>query len=153
MPVDTPWYAEVSLPALLRSARTSYGIALRATLAEAGCDDMPANGSFVIGAIARGQAPLSDIVRSLGGSKQATGQLVDTLVTRGYLDRSVDPDDRRRLTVSLTERGQAAAEVIRTCVDGMEAALREELGADFVAHARAVLGALATMRPGEDPGR
>jgi DNA-binding MarR family transcriptional regulator len=143
---ELPWYDDISLPALLRSARTSYGIALRAALAEAGCDDMPANGSYVIGAIARDRAPLSEIVRSLGGSKQAAGQLVDTLVTRGYLERSVDPEDRRRLTVSLTERGQAAAEVIRTCIDGIEQTLADQLGAEHVAHTRATLGALATLR-------
>ena len=47
-------------------------------------------------------------MRELGVSKQAAGQLVDTLVLRGYLERSVDPEDRRRLTLTLTERGMAA---------------------------------------------
>ena len=40
---------------------------------------------------------------------QAAGQLVDTLVMRGYLERQTDPDDRRRLVVRLTERGAEAA--------------------------------------------
>ena len=146
MATEVPWFDEVSLPALLRAARTTYAGALRVALAEAGCDDMPANGSYVIGAIARDRAPLSEIIRSLGGSKQAAGQLVDTLVTRGYLDRTVDPDDRRRLTVSLTERGDGAAEVIRSCIDGIETSLRERLGSEYVAQTRATLGALATLR-------
>ena len=54
---------------------------------------------------AQTQAPLAEVIRQLGVSKQAAGQLVDSLVVRGYLDRTVDPDDRRRLIVTLTERG------------------------------------------------
>ena len=46
-------------------------------LAVAGCDDVPRNGSFVIGAIARGGSPLSGIIKELGVSKQAAGQLVE----------------------------------------------------------------------------
>ena len=104
------WFDDIAFPALLRAARRTYGSAVRAALAEAGCDDMPRNGSYVVGAIDRTGAPLSQIITGLGVSKQAAGQLVDTLVARGYLDRAPDPDDRRRLTITLTERGHAAAD-------------------------------------------
>src|SRR5579863_10135672 len=113
MPGEQDWFDDFSFPALLRVARRTYGFAVTQALAEEGCGDMPRNGSFVIGAIARTGAPLSEIIVALGVSKQAAGQLVDTLVARGYLDRAADPDDRRRLTISLTGRGHAAAEVIR----------------------------------------
>jgi DNA-binding MarR family transcriptional regulator len=136
------WHDEVAFPALLRAARTAYGSAVRAALAEAGCDDMPRNGSYVIGAIARTGAPLSEIIKDLGVSKQAAGQLVDTLVTRGYLDRAVDPDDRRRLTITLTERGHAAAAVVRSAVDRVDAGLVGRVGQEYVAHTRATLAAL-----------
>ena len=64
---ETEWYTEVSLPALLRAARAAYGKAIRAALAEAGCDDVPPNGSYVIGAIARTGAALgsTSALRSL----------------------------------------------------------------------------------------
>jgi DNA-binding MarR family transcriptional regulator len=140
---ETEWNAEVTLPALLRAARKAYGAAIRSALADAGCDDVPSNGSYVIGAIARTGAPLSDIIQWLGVSKQAAGQLVDTLVTRGFLGRSVDPEDRRRLTITLTERGVAVAAVIRSAVDGVDAALAAEVGPDYVAHTRATLASLA----------
>jgi DNA-binding MarR family transcriptional regulator len=135
-------FDEVAFPALLRAARRIYGSAIRASLAEAGCDDMPRNGSYVVGAIARTGAPLSQIIKELGVSKQAAGQLVDTLVTRGYLDRCADPEDRRRLTITLTERGRAAAAVIRSAVEQVDAYLVGRVGAEFVAHARAALAAL-----------
>ncbi len=132
------------LPALLRGARTAYGSAIRADLDTAGCDDVPRNGIYVIGAIARTEAPLGDIIDQLGVSKQAAGALVDTLVTRGYLDRTIDPEDRRRLRVSLTERGEAAAEVVRAAVERMDAALLARVGPEHVAHTRATLAALIT---------
>jgi DNA-binding MarR family transcriptional regulator len=131
-----------SFPALLRAARHAYGSAIRDALAEAGCDDVPRNGIFVLGAIARTGAPLSDIIEQLGLSKQAAGQLVDTLVIRGYLDRSIDPEDRRRLRVALTERGEAAATVIRAAVQRTDSALAARVGAEYVAHTRATLASL-----------
>jgi DNA-binding MarR family transcriptional regulator len=141
---EAPWFEGVSMPGLLRAARATYGSEVAGALGEAGCDDMPRNGSYVIGAIAGTGAPLSQIIGWLGVSKQAAGQLVDALVTRGYLLRSVDPDDRRRLTVTLTERGEAAASVIREAVDEVDAALAVQVGPEYVAH---TLAALATLMP------
>ena len=96
----------------------------------------------MVGAIDRTGAPLSQIITELGVSKQAAGQLVDTLVARGYLERSPDPDDRRRLTITLTERGHAAAATVRAAVEQVDAALTDAVGAEYVAHTRATLGAL-----------
>ena len=138
---------EVGTPALLRAARTTYGSAIREVLSEVGCEDVPRNGIFVIGAVARGGSPLSDIIASLGVSKQAAGQLVDTLVVRGYLERSPDPDDRRRMTVDLTDRGRTAAEATWTAVNEVDTALADRVGADAVAITRSTLVALIGLRP------
>ena len=100
------------LTALLRAARTAYGSAIRADLDEAGYDDVPRKGINVISGIAHAEASLSDIIDQLGVSKQAAGALVDTPVTRGYVERTIHPEDRRRLRVSLTERGDGAAAVV-----------------------------------------
>jgi DNA-binding MarR family transcriptional regulator len=137
---------DVVIPALLRAARTTYRLAIRDALVAAGCEDMPRNGSFVIGAIARNGSSLSRIIESLGVSKQAAGQLVDALVVRGYLDRAPDPDDRRRLTVRLTGRGETAAAAGRAAVERVDAALAARVGADHVAHTRATLAALIDLR-------
>ena len=137
---------EITLPALLRHARTTYGVAMREALAEGGYDDIPGNGLYVIGALAWGEAPLSDIIRELRVTKQAAGQLVDALVLRGYLVREVDPEDRRRLTVTLTERGRAAADVQTHAREAIDAELTARIGADKVQHAREVLATLIDMR-------
>lgn len=127
---------------MLRGARRTYGTVIRRALAEAGYDDMPRDGSYVISAIARTGAPLGNIITALGVSKQAGGQLVDSLVLRGYLARAVDPEDRRRLTISLTERGEAASGTIRSAVEGVDKELANRVGLASVARARAVLVAL-----------
>jgi len=137
-----PWYEEVVVPVLLRAARRTYGSAIAAGLAEVGCDDVPRNGSYVMGAIARGGSPLSGIIKELGVSKQAAGQLVDALVLRGYLERSPDPKDRRRLTVTLTDRGRQAAQASRAAVEAIDAELTARVGVEHLSHARATLGAL-----------
>jgi len=130
------------MPALMRAARRTYGTAIHTALVEAGLDDMPRNGSFVVGAVARNGSPLGEIIEQMGLSKQRGGQLVDTLVARGYLERTTDPDDRRRLTVTLTERGRLAAATGRHAVEAVDADLVTRVGADAVAHTRRTLGAL-----------
>jgi DNA-binding MarR family transcriptional regulator len=133
---------QIAFPALLRAARATFGAAIREALTEIGCDDLPRNGAFVLGALVREGAPLADVIAHLHLSKQAAGALVDTLVNRHYLERTVDPDDRRRLRVALTPRGAETARVIRQASDDVEAELVARVGADYVAHTRAALAAL-----------
>ena len=74
-----------------------------------------------------------DMIRGLGVSRQAASQLIDVLVLRGYLDRQINPDDRRRMDIELTERGRAAAAVIRAAVEQVHrrlAAIKQETQGD-----------------------
>jgi len=68
---------EWPLTALLRAARSVLGAEIRRALAVGGYDDLPPDGPYVIGWMARTSAPLGDIIMQLGVSKQAAGQLVD----------------------------------------------------------------------------
>jgi DNA-binding MarR family transcriptional regulator len=146
-----PWYLHVALPALLRHARTAYGSAMRQELEAAGFDDIPGNGLYVIGGLALDEAvPLGELIRQLRISKQAAGQLVDTLVSRGYLDRTVDREDRRKLTISLTERGRAAASVQAAAREAIDAKLAAQCGVDDVERTRRTLAVLCQMSRGDD---
>jgi len=150
--VSTPpaWYEELVLPVLLAEARRTYGAAIRRALAAAGFDDMPRAGARVVGGIARhGGAPLREVAVAQAVSKQAASQLVDTLVTRGYVVRVPDPGDRRRVSIALTDRGEAAAAEIRSAVEAVDAAFEQAVGRDQVARVRAALGALVALG-GED---
>ncbi|HEY5031267.1 MAG TPA: MarR family winged helix-turn-helix transcriptional regulator [Actinomycetes bacterium] len=137
---------DVALPALLRSARGAYGHAIRSRLAAAGCDDLPRNGPYVIGGMAGQGGSAGDLIRQLGVSKQAASQLVDTLVVRGYLVREVTPEDRRRVTIELTDRGRAAAGAVRAGVQAVDAELAERLSPADLAGLRAGLVALCDIR-------
>ena len=144
MPAEAPWYEVVSIPALLRHARNTYGTAMREALEAAGHDDIPKNGLYVIGGLAlgAGDAPLSVLIRDLRISKQAAGQLVDALVERGYLERMQDPEDRRRQVVALTARGRAAAEAQAAAAKRIDALLAERAGATAPAKLRKLLAVL-----------
>ena len=150
---DTPWYDIVAIPALLRHARNTYGSAMRQALEVAGYGDIPKNGLYVVGGLALGEqrdVPLSELIRSLRISKQSAGQLVDTLVLRGYLERREDPQDRRRLVVGLTARGRAAATVQATARERIDARLADSIGAAQIAQLRRGLAALIALDRDED---
>jgi DNA-binding MarR family transcriptional regulator len=136
---------EVVLPVMLRPGRGVYGLFIRDALAEARFNDMPANGGYVLGLIEAQGTALSDVIADIGFSKQRASQLVDTLVIRGYLQRSVDPEDRRRMLLTLTERGSAASETVyRTCEE-VDARLVSIVGAERMKHTKETLHALAGL--------
>jgi len=147
MPRATPWYEQVTTPALLRHARTTYGAAMRQALVAAGYDDIPKNGLYLIGGMAfqAEDMPLGNLVRDLRVTKQAAGQLVDTLVTRGYLQRAVDEQDRRKLTVTLTDRGRAAAVVQTDARKRIDAELLARVRPNDVDITRRTLAALVEI--------
>ncbi len=159
--MDEDWFERISFPALLRYARATYGTAMRRSLANAGYDDIPANGLYVIGAMALGAAapeegapereiPLGQIIDDLGISKQSAGQLIDTLVARGYLFRAVDETDRRKLNVTLTERGVAAAAAQWQGRQKIDEALLARVGPEDITRTRRTLAALAHLGRAED---
>ncbi|HEY4458318.1 MAG TPA: MarR family transcriptional regulator [Pseudonocardiaceae bacterium] len=134
------------IPALMRAARGSYGHAVTEALIAAGYEDLPRNGPFVIGGMANQGGSAVDMIRGLGVSRQAASQLIDTLVVRGYLARDVNNEDRRRLDITLTERGRGAAAVIRGAVERIGAELASMITADELAGLRAGLTALANIK-------
>ena len=144
---------EIVLPALLRHARSTYGLAMRRVLDEAGYDDIPKNGLYVIGGLAlgAGDVPLGQLVKELGVSKQAAGQLVDTLVLRGYLERTMDAEDRRKLTITLTERGRAAAATQAVAREKIDADLIARVGQENVTRTRRTLAALIDLGRQREP--
>jgi DNA-binding MarR family transcriptional regulator len=141
-----PPEAEVGVPALLRAARGSYGHAVRRSLAEAGFPDVPRNGAFVLGGMVNQGIEAGLLIRQLGVSRQAASQLIDTLVVRGYLERSPHPEDRRRLTIEATERGRAAATAVRAAVTAINDELAENITPEQLAGMRAGLIALCDIR-------
>jgi DNA-binding MarR family transcriptional regulator len=59
----------------------------------------------LLGAIGRKPRTLGQIARIQGVTPATATTLVTTLETRGWVTREHDPDDRRRIVVTLTEGG------------------------------------------------
>jgi DNA-binding MarR family transcriptional regulator len=78
-------------------------------------------------------------------SKQAMNHLLHQLESGGYLLREPHPRDRRTRVVRLTDRGWAAAGVIRETVMRVEDAWAEALGQDTYMQLRVALARLETI--------
>ncbi len=135
-----------SIPALLRWARSCYGEAIGSQLARAGFDDLPRNGPFVLGGMAHWGGSAAEVIDGLGVTKQAASQLIDTLVLRGYLAREINPEDRRRMSIELTERGRAAAAAVRSAIESVDDDLAARLTLSELSGLRAGLTALTEIR-------
>jgi DNA-binding MarR family transcriptional regulator len=147
-------YRNVPLSALLYVTRGTYTAAVRHAQAKVGCGDVPAAGELILNAMEWSGASFESVVRFLGISKQAVSQTVEMLVARGYLDRAQDPVDRRRVKLSLTQRGHTAGRAGRAGIVQVDHELTSRVGAQRVAHARETLVALLEIkRTNERRGR
>ncbi len=137
---------ELATPSLLRGARGVYTNSIRAELHSIGVDDLPRNGALVLTNVASGERPLQDLPVELGVTKQAVSQVIDILTDRGYLERSSDPEDRRRIDLALTERGHQVVEAVDRAVARVDLQLLEHVPAETVTAMRSALAALAAIK-------
>jgi DNA-binding MarR family transcriptional regulator len=138
-------YDGMGLPGMLRAARKAYGNAIREAFADAGFDDVPRNGAYVLARVHEDDAPIRRLSRELGISKQAVSQLIDIMVMRGYLERTADAEDRRRTVLHLTPRGHAAATVAWDAATAVDAELFQRLSPKGVSALRTGLTALCEI--------
>jgi len=136
----------IATPTLIRAARGVYAGSIRAQLHAIGIEDMPRKGAFILAGVDRTGAPRQDLSSELGVSKQAVSQLVDTLVSRGYVTRGPDTEDRRRINLELTERGQEAVAAVYRGVEAVDAQLEQRVPAEQVEAMRSALFALAGIK-------
>ena len=71
---------------------------------------------------------LIDLAARAGITAQSMGELVDDLEVKGYLERRLDPDDRRAKRIYLTERGRKNTRVAKQATVDVENSLAELLG-------------------------
>lgn len=129
----------------MRSARGAYARVIQAQLSAAGFEDLPRSGPFVLGGMVNWGATVADMVSGLGVTRQAASQLIDLLVLRGYLTREVNAEDRRRITVALTPRGEAAGQVVIEAIASVDRELETRITPNEFAGLRAGLQALADL--------
>jgi DNA-binding MarR family transcriptional regulator len=131
-PFLPPAHDPKALSWILRRAVRRYRTPVAAALQRRGFSDLPQQGVWAVCALARSTPGLSgrDLVTRMDISKQAVSQLVDTLVTAGYVVRRPSPEDRRRTLLSLTARGRRALRVIDETVAEVEVGLAAKIGDD-----------------------
>jgi len=144
-PAD-PDRSRYATPALMRSARGVYAQAIRAQLQLIGIDDLPANGAFILAGIDTSGGPRQDLPAELGVTKQAVSQVIDVLVNRGYLTRSPDPGDRRRVILELTGLGQDVVGAVQSGIEAVDRRLAERVSAEQVDAMRSALIALTQIK-------
>jgi DNA-binding MarR family transcriptional regulator len=133
-------------PTLIRAARGSYARSIRAHVQDLGVDDLPRNAAFILAGIDRPGGPRPDLPGDLGVTKQAVSQIIDVLVNRGYVERGADTEDRRRIALSLTERGRQVLEAVAQGVEAVDEQLAERIPPEHIEHMRAGLQALAEIK-------
>jgi DNA-binding MarR family transcriptional regulator len=130
----------------MRAARGVYANAIRAQLHSIGIDDLPRNGALILAGIDTAGGARQDLTSDLGVTKQAVSQVIETLVNRGYVNRSPDPGDRRRIILELTERGREVVGAVLRGVQAVDLQLHERVSADQVDAMRSALLALADIK-------
>jgi DNA-binding MarR family transcriptional regulator/catechol 2,3-dioxygenase-like lactoylglutathione lyase family enzyme len=142
---DADW-TEFPIPTLMRSARGVYAQSIRAQLQLLGIEDLPRNGAFILAGIDTEGGPLADLPAELGVTKQAVSQVVDILVTKGYLERRGDAGDRRRVVLELTDRGREVVAAVQRGVDAVDHQLAEQVPSGQIDAMRSALIALTGIK-------
>lgn len=81
-----------------------------------------------------GTLTLSELAEILGLDNSTTSRTVNNLVTRGLSDRLPDSEDRRRIAISLTERGTEIFRGIESRMDARFSAIYAALPEDRKNH-------------------
>ena len=118
---------------------------MRAHLQAIGVDDLPRNGALILTAVDSSGGPRQDLPR-LAVTRGWSVQTVDALGYRGYLETSPDPDDRRRVVLELTDRGEEVVEATMRGIDAVDRQLAERVSAEQVEAMRAGLVALTEIK-------
>jgi DNA-binding MarR family transcriptional regulator len=132
----------IPLPPLLENAKEAGYEELHRRLAERGFPDIRHAHGCVFRWVDPGGARLTELAELAGHSKQAVGEFVCDLESRGYVERVPDPLDGRAKIIRLTERGIEAKTVAREIFAEIESEWAERIGAERVEALREALEAL-----------
>ena len=124
---------------LLALARRSWIRQMANGLKQLGYEDYRPTDAAVFRRLLRGPIAVGRLDEVLGASRQAARKVVEGLERRGYASTERDPEDARRLIVSLTPVGQLYAEAVVNVVESLNGELVANLKPGDLAAARKVL--------------
>jgi DNA-binding MarR family transcriptional regulator len=88
-------------------------------------------------------ASLSDIAEHIGSTLPSMSKMVDGLVTRGLVSRSMDPTDRRRVVLAPTALGRTTRQAAHKAT---ESRLAERLAALSVSERNTIVEAMQALK-------
>ena len=88
-------------------------------------------------------ASLSEVAEHIGLTLPTMSTLVDGLVARNYAIRRTHPDDRRRMTLELSDRGQM---ILRSAREATQSYLAQLLGTLSAAEQSTIIKAMGSLR-------
>jgi DNA-binding MarR family transcriptional regulator len=137
----------LDLPVLLLNAARTLVDGIDAGVRARGFTDVrPAHG-FAFARLASDGATVSQLADHLDVTKQAASQMVEELVTKGYVERRPHPDDARARLIVLSARGWACTRAADEAATDLLRPWADALGPDRLGALRADLSRLAA------PGR
>jgi len=114
---------------LLRTAYNALSVGIYRAVTKTGETGLrPAHGNALEMLAIEDGLRLTDIAARAGMAPQSMGELVDDLVTMGYLQRQEDPADRRAKRIYLTGKGQMNVQASQDAVRRAEEQIRALLG-------------------------
>lgn len=119
----------------------------------AGYADLRPVHGYAFQVLTRRETTSSELAEQLGMTKQAAGQMVDYLTSRGYVERRPHRLGGRRRVIALTERGRRHLADAGAILREVEAELTAHLPPERLRDLRADLGGLiqATTHGGPVP--
>ena len=143
MPQPDPGQATTTL---LRTAYNAISAAIYRHVAQAaGAGLRPAHGNALEMLALHDGLRLTDIAAQAGMTTQSMGELVDDLVSKGYLRRQEDPADRRAKRIYLTDKGRRTADAGEVATTQAEEQILAALGPRQYQQLRRNLAAIAQL--------
>jgi DNA-binding MarR family transcriptional regulator len=141
------------LGVLLRSCWYAFLDELFARLADEGFDDLRPAHSPVFQHLERDGTRIGVLAERAQMTNQSMGYLVDALETRGYVERTPDPADRRAALVVITDRGREQITTARRLIAEIEREWEQRIGAERMAALHDALQTLADSHDGDGKDR
>lgn len=92
-----------------------------------------------------GPSSVGELVRVFGYRKPTLSSMLNKLEKKGYLQRILNPADRRSLLIELTPAGRKLSDTCRARVQGLDAAIMEQVTPADLQGFQRVLSAIARL--------
>ena len=141
------------LGVLLRTGWHGFLDELFARLAAEGFDDLRPAYSPVFQHLEPGGTRIGVLAERAQMTNQSMGYLIDALESRGYVERTRDPADRRAALVVITNRGREQITTARRLIAEIEREWEHRIGSQRMTALREGLQALAASLDGDTARR